>query len=724
MINLGRLHRFGLWQFARFISGSALLLVATLFFTPSELLADQVDFDTDIVPILSKAGCNAAACHGAATGRGGFALSLFGGEPGADHEAIALQLEGRRVNLRHPDESLLLRKATGQLEHGGDQRFDDDSEFAKVLLQWISDGATRQQLRKVVQLKVDPLYREWSTAPAKTQLRVIAEFDDGYRSDVTSLAIYENGDSDSVQVTPGGRVSVNRSGQHTLIVKFLDNVVPVTFVVPYAGETPPTNPSAPKNWIDVLVDERLESLGLVAERAADHHTLVRRLHLDLTGRLPKVARIQQVLESGDAFDVEALIDELLVDEAFIDYWTYQFANILRVRPPKNDRVAATALHAWLRERIANDQPWDQTVRQMLLAKGDSHVQGPAAFYRLATDDRSQAEYVSEVLLGVRLRCANCHRHPLDRWTQDDYHGLASVFAAVERGREITIGRPRLIFHPRTGDAMEPRLPGGSTIQGSDDPRQAFAAWLTRSENPYFARALVNRVWKQLLGRGLVDPVDDFRSTNPASHTQLLDRLAEFFRESDYRLKPLIRLICSSSTYQRRVTDTASHRRAREQYFASSSFRPLSAEVLFDAFSDVLGVRHALADYPDKIRAVQIPDLTVPSRSLDLLGRCQSTGGCESESAEGRSLAAQLHLINGALINNSIAQQTLQLDNREQIQQSVENYYLRALSRLPTDQEIEVWLKEVAAEDRVDQRRERFEDLLWALLNTREFTSNH
>jgi hypothetical protein len=222
----------------------------------------------------------------------------------------------------------------------------------------------------------------------------------------------------------------------------------------------------------------------------------------------------------------------------------------------------------------------------------------------------------------------------------------------------------------------------------------------------------------------VDPVDDFRSTNPASHTQLLDRLAEFFRESDYRLKPLIRLICSSSTYQRRVTKADNHRLARERYFASASFRPLSAEVLFDAYSDVLGVRHALGDYPGEIRAVQIPDLTVPSRSLDLLGRCPSTSGCESESAEVRSLAAQLHLINGTLINNSIAQQTLTLDNQQQIQKSVESYYMRALSRLPTDQELEVWLHEVAAEARIGQRRERFEDLLWALLNTRQFTSNH
>ncbi len=698
-------------------------LMALLGTSLSSVRADPVDFDTDVLPILSKAGCNAAACHGAATGRGGFALSLFGGEPDADYEAISLQLEGRRVNLSRPDQSLLVRKPTGELEHGGDQRFDFDSEFAQTLLQWVSEGATRQQLRNAKRLIVRPMHQEWSAAPAEMQLNVVAEFDDVRSTDVTSLAIYETGDSEAVRVTSTGGVQVNRAGQHTLIVKFLDHVVPVTLVVPYQAEAA-SEEVVQRNWIDRLIDERLDSLGLAPEPRADPLSLMRRLHLDLTGRLPSELEVEHALAANQTLDVDHLIDELLTSEAFVDYWTYRFASMLRVRPPNNDRKAAEAFHAWLRSRIADDQPWDESVRQMLMAEGDSHETGPALFYRLVRDDRSQAEYVSEVLLGVRLRCANCHRHPLDRWTQDDYHGLASVFAAVERSREITLGRPRLIFHPRTGKAVKPRLPGGSEIEAVNDPRQEFATWLTRTENPYFARALVNRVWSQLLGRGLVEPVDDFRSTNPASHTQLVERLAEFFRQSDYRLRPLIRLICTSSTYQRRLADSEGMRKAKERYFASASYRPLSAEVLFDAFADVLGERSTFRGYGPSTRAVQIPDVTVPSRSLDLLGRCQAANGCESQAAEARGLAAQLHLINGSLLNNTIGRQPLELDDKQQVRQSVESYYKRALGRLPNEQEVEIWTSEVHSDDRPDQRRERFEDLLWALLNTREFTSNH
>jgi Protein of unknown function (DUF1549)/Protein of unknown function (DUF1553) len=478
------------------------------------------------------------------------------------------------------------------------------------------------------------------------------------------------------------------------------------------------------NFID---DEVLKSLGVLripVSPRADDATFLRRLRLDLTGRLPTPQEVASFVADTSSDKRAKLIDTLLASEDFAEYWTFKLTSLVRNRPA-GDAAGAKALHTWLRDRVRDRTPFDKIAREVLTGVGDSHAHGPAQFTRLSPDPRAQAELVSQVFLGVRLQCANCHNHPLDRWTQDDYHGLAAVFARLDRGREVKVVARGAVTNPRTGEPAVPRIPGVRFLDATGDGREAFANWLTGPDNPYFAKAIVNRLWRAMFGRGLVEPADDLRDTNPATHPDLLDRLATDFVRHDYDFRHTLRLIARSDTYGRSAETTATNK-ADDRFYSHAYRRPIEPEVLTDALSDVTGITERYGDEPAGTRAIALVDPGTPSRALDVLGRCSRKDSCESDSAGG-GLPAMLHRLNGELINRKITARDGRLHHMIAAGQStptiVAEFYTRALSRAPTDAERRYWQ---AQSDKVEtmDRTAWLEDLVWSLLNSREFTTNH
>jgi hypothetical protein len=683
-----------------------------------------VDFDTDVLPILTKAGCNAAACHGSAAGRGGFKLSLFAGDPAADHAAIVHELEGRRVNYVHPKRSLLIAKPTWQLDHEGGLRFDFDSPEAETLARWIAAGAMRERLRRLVRLEIQPQEFVLAEPGAQLHVRVTAVFDDGERRRVDDRAVYVPDDPSAVKADGKGNLVAGRRGRHVVVVRYLSEVSTVQVTVPLRDQPVDLASAARHNWIDDEVLAMLDTLRLAPSPQADDATLLRRVTLDLTGRLPTPKQVKRYLADRRSDKFERLVDRLLDSDEFVDYWTFRFATLFRLRG--RDEQANQAFHGWIHRQIARNTPLDEVAHTLLLAEGDSHEVGPANFYRMAGDARAQAEYTSEVLLGLRLRCANCHNHPLDRWTQDDYHGLAAIFARMERGRYVKLGPRGEVTNPRTGQAAIPRIPGERYLQPGEDGRDDLADWLTRPDNPYFAKAMVNRLWKVLLGRGLIEPTDDLRQTNPATHPRLLQRLADDFTAHGADLRLTLRTIALSAAYQRSAATTAANA-ADDRFYSHALAKPLAAEVLADAIADVTGVAEKYGDQSRGARAVTLVDPATPSEALDVLGRCSREETCETAGGGSGGLTTRLHLINGPLLNAKIAADDGRLhkllEAGKGTEQIVQAFYLRALGREPREQEAKYWNTHLAAPTEAERRR-RLEDFAWGLLSCREFTTNH
>jgi hypothetical protein len=458
---------------------------------------------------------------------------------------------------------------------------------------------------------------------------------------------------------------------------------------------------------------------------------MRRVSLALTGRLPTREEAEQFLADLDSDKRIRLVDRLVESDAFNDYWTYRFAALLRIRALPNERAAARVYHNWLREQIRSNAPLDQVARELLTATGDSHVVGPANFARMSSDARAEAELVSQVFLGARLQCANCHNHPLDRWTQDDYHGLAAIFAKVERGQNVMRTARGAVTNPRTGEPAVPKLPGERSFEADEvaDYRVEFADWLTQPNNPHFARAIVNRLWRAMFGRGLVVPVDDLRATNPATHPELLDKLAADFVEHGYDFRHTLRLIALSETFRRdgSTSTVAPPAFVDDRYYSQALRQPLEAEVLADAIADVTGVFDAYGEEPAGTRAVSLFDPATPAVSLDILGRCSREASCEGTGVNGGGLATRLHQLNGELVNRKIAAVDGRLHRHVASGSSnraiIDDFYLRALSRWPNQDERVYWERELAGADERERTR-RLEDFVWSLLNCDEFTTNH
>lgn len=699
-----------------------LLLATILILAFSNPLRAAPDFETQVIPVLTRAGCNSGACHGAAIGRGGLRLSLLGYDPETDYESLLHEFKGRRIHLAQPEKSLLLKKPTRQLTHEGGHRLATGGAGYNRLLDWIKAGAPRGPGRSLRSLDITPTSQTLPKVGDQFTITVTARFSDGSKEDVTPWAVFTPTDSAALKLR-GGEVTAMRRGQSAVMVRFLGEVGCVSVTVPLSDAPLSEVTRARSNFIDDHVNRTLDQLGLPHSQRADERTLVRRLYLDLIGTLPEPKEVEDYVADQTADKWPKLVDRLLSRPEFADHWAYKWADVLRIDSRRLGPGAAV-YHAWLKEQVARNTPLDKLARELLLTLGDSHSVGPANFNRVAGDPGSHAELVSQVFLGVRLQCANCHNHPLDRWTQDDYHGLAAVFARLQRGRDVQLRDRGEVIHPRTGKAALPRLPGGEVLKDGD-PREAVATWLTGPDNPYFARAAVNRLWRELLGRGLVEPVDDHRSTNPATHPDLLQALARDLAEHRYDLRHTLRTIVASEAYRRSSLSTGVNR-VDDRFYSRTLVRPLPATVLVDGVARVTGVPEQLGDLPLGERALRLVDARVPSVPLDLLGRCGRDGSCVSASGAS-SLPLALHRINGPWLNTKIADPKGRLHQQiaagESEAEIVAALYQSALGRKPSALESEHWQKKLATTD-AKERTRRLEDFFWALLNSTEFTCNH
>jgi hypothetical protein len=697
-----------------------------------------VDFDTDVLPVLAKAGCNAGACHGAAAGRGGFKLSLFGGDPAADHRAIVRDLGGRRVNLAHPDRSLILLKPTWQLDHGGGERFAADSPQTKLLTDWIAAGAPRKPTRQLISLAVEPANPALDSLPGRLSLAVTARFDDGTTRRVEDLALYTPADPAATKVDEHGGIDVVRPGRHAIVVRFLTQVKAIQVTAAYPAEPLAPASLARHNWIDDEVNDTLTALRLPPAPQADDAALLRRITLDLTGHLPSPDQVREFLANADPNKFATEVERLFATPEFVEYWTYRLADWLHYDNSPREPESRQVYYAWLQQQIAERSPLNQVVTDLIRASGDSHQDGPVNFHRSAGDARAEAEQVAETLLAVRLRCANCHNHPLDRWTQDDYHGLAAIFARLDRGQVVGFRPTGEVVHPATGEAALPRIPGEKFLGREIDGRAVLAEWLTAKDNRQFARAWVNRMWQALMGRGLVEPVDDLRDTNPATHPTLLDRLAVDFSKHDFDLRHTLSLIVSSATYQRsnsplsptgRGVGGEGERSPRDDRFYSQALsRQIPTPILIRLICQTTEVPGELFD---EARAKD--DDGQKLQSL-LSGYPLGVAACEARKSDrdgqlytptGPSdLSGELQWLNGPLLNRKLADPRSAFFkiavSRLPKGRLVEEYYLRTVSRLPTPAELKFWEGELVGSD----RGKRCEDFAWSLLSCPEFVTNH
>jgi hypothetical protein len=643
---------------------------------------------------------------------------LLGYDPEADFWSITREFSGRRVDLDFPADSLFLKKPTRQLEHDGGRRVARDSAEFRVLMDWLKAGAPfGDDTLRVARIEVHPGEKLLRTNQA-VQLKVNAILSDGTVQDVSRLALYSSNDDAVAEVHPLGQVKTTGRGVTSVMVRYSGQVAAARIVVPYSDVK--SDHFSANNFIDEHVNRELRRMGIQASPLATDSEFLRRVYLDLTGRLPTPETAKTVSDRGDLARTN-VIDELLASEAFVDYWTMKLSDLLLLSGKRGSEDATIVYHNWLRDQIAARKSWKEIASAILTASGDMNQVGPANFFALANDPRDLAEHTGSMFLGLQIGCARCHAHPSDRWTQDDYYGFSAIFAGVTRdgGRVASKSRGELP-HPRTRKPVEPVLLGAPQRAFTDDPRVTFTEWATSPGNPYFATAFVNRVWKELLGRGLFEPVDDLRPTNPATYPALLSDLAEKFAENNFDIRWLIRTIASSRTYQLSARPNSTN---DDRFFSHAYLKPLSAAVLVDALAQATGVADEFEGYPIHTRAVQLIGTQTPSYALDVLGRCRRERSCESTTSAGGGLAQALHLINGPTINAKI--RTGILDDlwrkKTPANEIVAQLYLRALARPPSAQELDYWVNRVG---NADDSRDSLEDFFWALLNSREFAYNH
>lgn len=697
-------------------------------------------FDDDIAPIFSKLGCNNNACHGALNGQRGFKLSLFGYDPVADYDAIVKQSDGRRINRAEPEKSLLLEKPTFAVSHGGGKLIEKNSLEYGILLQWIRDGAPRGIAGGPKLISVQALpggFRVLEELTARQQIAVVGVYSDGSRVDLTQKVRYTSSDEAIASVNSSGVVIPRRNGEVTILVRTLGQVDAMRVAVAVRPDlpSPATRQPPSRNFIDQGVFSKLRKLKMTPSGLSTDTQFLRRVYLDTIGALPTEEEARAFENDSDPAKRDKLIDALLERPEFAQFWALKWGDLFMIRDIFNMNNTPFA-HEYFRRNFAQDRPYTEVVREMLTGIGSLAEVGPNNFYA-REDRRPPEEYatlVSQTMLGVSLECARCHDHPKEKWKRDDFLGLAAFFSQVKM-KERNGYRPFEGFvvlnyagefkHPQSRQIVRPRLLDGSEpmIGPMVDRRELLAQWVTSQGNPFFARATVNRVWKQLFGKGIVDPVDDFRVTNPPSNPALLDDLANYFVEQNYRFKPLIRLMLQSSAYQ---LASASNQTNQEDSINFSRYyiRKLTAEQLLDAVDDVTGVPERFQGFYRGKRAIDLPDTSVPSYFLTTFNRpIRDTAKCERNSAP--TITQAMHFMNGEAIQGKIASQESRL--RQWISDGLtddailHHFYLSALSRAPKLEELSIARAFIA---RNADREQGLRGVLWALLNSKEFLFNH
>jgi hypothetical protein len=713
-------------------------------------------FRNDVQPVLAKMGCSAGACHGALAGKGGFKLSLRGYDAMADYRTITRGARGRRIEPTDPGRSLLLMKPTMAVPHKGGLRFEVDSPAYEILSQWIAEGAAAPRDEDALLEDVEAFPAEATLRPSDEQRIVVrARYSDGRMRDVTPWAKFAATNEAVATVDESGRIKTIGHGGGAVTVWYSSKIANVRITSPYESEvSEAVFAKAPRrNFIDNLVLKQLQLLRLPPAPPADDATFLRRAYLDTIGVLPTADEVRAFLADQSPEKRDRLIDALLSRDEFVDYWAYQWSDLLLINGTRLRPEAVKAFYLWIRQRVSENTPWDEFAQEIVLARGSSLQNGGSNFFALHQDPETMTENVSQAFLGLSIGCAKCHNHPLEKWTNDQYYAMANLFARVRAkgwaGEFRNGDGARTLFVASRGDLIQPSkgLPQAPAPldaeplaeDGALDRREYLAEWLTSPDNPYFARAIANRVWANFFGVGLVEPIDDLRLSNPASNEELLSAAAKYLVDQNYDLKALMRAILQSAAYQRSsVPEEASRDDVRNyaQYYP----RRLMAEVALDAISQVTAVPTEFnqiefpgADvektdfYKKGTRALQVYDAAVASRFLRTFGRHQRIITCQCERSNEPSLVQALHVSNGETILNKCAAKDGKVEalmtSRLPDYRMIEDLYLSALSRYPTDMELGQMLA-ILAEAPDNQRRATLEDVFWAVLSSREFLFNH
>ncbi|MFT4587860.1 MAG: hypothetical protein ACI8QF_001958 [Limisphaerales bacterium] len=698
-----------------------------------------ISFKLDVMPVFMKSGCNSGPCHGSSRGKDGFRLSLFGFDPDGDYDRLTREFIGRRINLALPEDSLMMAKSVGSVQHTGGALFTKDSEYYDSLLRWLKAGVPKDaaDVAKAVSIEIFPKQVVLEGEGAKQRLTVRATYSDGTDRDITHLAAIVSNNDVSVLVSTDGVLTGGSRGEAFILARYDTFAVGTqVLVIPKGLEF--TFPDVkPNNYVDELVYAKLKKLRISPSELGADSVFLRRVYLDIIGKVPtpkEIAEFEADISTGKR---ERVISELIDRTEFADMWVMKWGELLRVRSqPQNGgyfSVKNTKMYYdWLREQIVNNVPVDKMVKELLASSGPTFKNPAANYYKLETQILATSENVAQVFMGMRIQCAQCHNHPFDRWTMDDYYSFAAFFTQVGRKRGED-PRDTIVYnsgggeqkHPVTKKNSKPKFLGGEypEIKAGQDRRAILAEWIASPKNPYFARNLVNIVWAHFMGRGIIEPVDDVRISNPPSNPELLDELARRFSESNYDFKQLTRDICSSRTYQLSTQGNASNE-SDTQNFTKGSIRRMRAEVMFDAINNVTENTEKFSRMERGKGAVQIYDGRVSNYFLSTFGRAKRDSVCSCEVVMDPSLSQALHLLNGDTVNNKVVSGAVVkklLAAKKTPREITDELYLRTFARKPTAAE---WVKLEPFFKDEKKLETTLNDLFWSLLNSKEFMFNH
>ncbi len=701
-----------------------------------------INFRNQVVPIFTKLGCNGGGCHGKSGGQNGFKLSLLGFVPEDDFEFLRKESRGRRIFPAVPEASLLLKKAVGSSPHGGGKRMEHGSYEYDLLVQWIEQGMPfgSDSDPFVTGIRCIPEARVMKRAAAQ-QIAVIATYSDGTTEDVTRMALFEPNEAEMAESSGTGLVStLDLAGEVAIMARYQGQVATFRATIPLGADT--SSMPAAVNFVDTAVFGKLKQLGIPASGDCDDATFMRRVSLDIAGILPLEDEVKAFLADTSTEKRSQLIDRLLESSAYADHFSNKWNFVLRNKKEGGDDAPGTMLfHQWLWSKVYDNTPYDQFVREIVTASGDPQINPPVTWYRDVDSMEEQVEDTAQLFLGLRIQCARCHHHPFEKWSQDDYYGMAAFYGRVGKKTLPNASgtmRDRRVFHnegvatasnPRSGKSLKPTGLGAEAayeIAADRDPRVQLADWMSDPKNPFFAKSLVNRYWKHFFSRGIVEPEDDMRATNPPANPELLDALADHFIKSGFDLKDLVRTICRSRTYQLSALPNEFNA-SDKQNFSRYYPRRLSAEVLYDAFHQVTDTSENFGGMPTGTKAMQLADASSATYFLQVFGQPKGDTACECERSMDANLAQSLHLLNGREIQDKIARDgartaRLAADTARPDEERIGELYRWVFARGPNADEQEVavsYLKRHA-----DNVRGGYEDIVWALINTKEFQFNH
>ena len=692
-----------------------------------------ISFQLDVMPLFMRAGCNTGSCHGAARGKDGFRLSLFGFDPQGDYFRITREIGTRRINLASPKDSLIIEKSTGSVPHTGGKRFAPDSEYCKTMLAWLEAGAPNDAGPTPAVLGVDlfPPTAVLEGEGASQQFIARARYADGSDRDITPLATFMTNNDNSAPITEDGLLTAAARGEAFVMARFETHTVGNQVLV-LPKDMPYTPPPITGNYIDELVGSKLNKIRVLPSEICSDEQFLRRVTIDITGLLPTEEEYHQFMADSAADKREKLVNRLLERKEFSEIWAMKWAELLMIKSSNQVSTKSAYLYySWLTDKIASNVPLDQMVQELLSATGGTFKNPATNFYQIERDTLKTAENVAQVFMGIRTQCAQCHNHPFDRWTMDDYYSFAAFFAQIGR-KQGEDYREQIVFNRGGGDVrnpvgnkvMAPKFLGGPVADvAGQDRREVLAKWLTSTENPYFATSVANRIWAHFFGKGIVEPVDDVRVSNPASNPELFKKLGDKLVEYKYDFRQLVRDICASDAYQR-STERNETNALDEMNFAHGNVRRIPAEMLLDCISQVTSISDKFRGLPIGARAVQIADGRTSNYFLTTFGRAPRDTVCACESKTEPTLSQALHMLNGNTIGGKIQSGGLikkLLAEGQTPPQVIERLYIRALSRKPLPEEMDRLMTVVG---QAQNPQAGLEDVFWAVLNSREFIFNH